>query len=152
MAMPHRCTHLATVGFAALSLALLAPRPAQAACTISAGAAVSFGTYDWTVAAPTDTVGSMTYTCTTTALVFLSTGSSGTYTTRTMLSGVDVLNYNLYTDAARTQVWGDFFTGGTISVAPAGTPATLNVYGRIPAGQNVPPRSYTDSITVTFFF
>src|SRR5689334_22391696 len=109
MAMPHRCTHLATVVFAALFLALAAPRAAEAACTISAGAAVSFGNYDWTVATPTDTVGTMTYTCTTTALVFLSTGSSGSYTTRTMLSGANVLNYNLYTDAARTQVWGDFF-------------------------------------------
>ena len=150
--MPHKCTRLATVAFAAIFLAVGAPRAAQAACTISTGAAVSFGNYDWTVATPTDTVGSMTYTCTTTALVFLSTGSSGTYTTRTMLSGANSLDYNLYTDAARTQVWGDFFTGGTISVAPAGTPATLNVYGRIPAGQNVATGSYTDSITVTFFF
>src|SRR5438477_12539503 len=150
--MPHRCTHLPAVVLAALSLSLAAPRTAQAACTISAGAAVSFGNYDWTVATPTDTVGSMTYTCTSTALVFLSTGSSGTYTQRTMLSGANVLGYNLYTDAARTQVWGDFFTGGTIQVAPAGTPAVLDVYGRIPAGQNVPPGSYTDSITVTFFF
>jgi spore coat protein U-like protein len=113
---------------------------------------VSFGNYDWTVAAPTDTAGSMTYTCTSTALVFLSTGSSGNYTQRTMLSGTNSLGYNLYTDAARTQVWGDLFNGGTIQVAPAGVPATLSVYGRIPAGQNVATGSYTDSITVTFFF
>jgi spore coat protein U-like protein len=69
-----------------------------------------------------------------------------------MVSGPDSLGYNLYTDAARTQVWGDFFNGGTIQVAPAGTPARLDVYGRIPAGQNVATGSYTDSITVTFFF
>jgi spore coat protein U-like protein len=144
--------HLPTIALAAVLLSLALPGAARAACTISAGGAVSFGNYDWTVAAPTDTVGSMTYTCTSTALVFLSTGSSGTYTQRTMVSGTSPLGYNLYTDAARTQIWGDLFTGGTIQVAPAGTPARLDVYGRIPAGQNVPSGSYTDSITVTFFF
>src|SRR5438874_6956298 len=150
--MTCRRSHILTAALAALFCSLVSPNAAEAACTISAGGAVSFGNYDWTLATPTDTVGSMTYTCTTAALVFLSQGSSGTYTQRTMLSGANSLGYNLYTDAARTQVWGDFFTGGTIQVAPAGTPATLDVYGRIPAGQNVPPGSYTDSITVTFFF
>jgi spore coat protein U domain-containing protein, fimbrial subunit CupE1/2/3/6 len=150
--MKRRHPHFFAVALAALVSSLALSGTAQAACTISAGGAVSFGNYDWTFATPTDTVGSMTYTCTSAALVFLSTGSSGNYTTRTMLSGVDVLNYNLYVDAARTQVWGDLFNGGTISVAPAGVPARLDVYGRIPAGQNVPTGSYTDSITVTFFF
>jgi spore coat protein U-like protein len=144
--------HFAALASAATLFSLALSGTAQAACTISAGGAVSFGNYDWTVAAPTDTVGSMTYTCTSTAFVFLSTGSSGTYTQRTMLAGANALGYNLYTDAARTQVWGDLFNGGTIQVAPAGTPARLDVYGRIPAGQNVPLGSYTDTITVTFFF
>lgn len=150
--MKRRHSHLAGFFVAALFLCLAAPGRAEAACSINAGGAVSFGNYDWTVAAPTDSVGSITYMCSSPALVFLSQGSSGTYTQRTMISGTNSLGYNLYTDATRTQVWGDFFNGGTVQVAPAGIPAQLAVYGRIPAGQNVPPGSYADSITVTFFF
>src|SRR5580658_941909 len=37
---------------------------------------------------------------------------SGTYTTRTMLSGANKLDYNLYTNAAETTVWGNG-TGST---------------------------------------
>jgi spore coat protein U-like protein len=146
-------SHIFAIAVAAL-LALALPGAARAAtCTINAGGAVSFGVYDWTTATPTDSVGTITYTCTGgNAVIFLSQGSSGTYTQRTMLAGGNSLGYNLYTDAARTQVWGDFFNGGTVVFAPAGNNVQLPVYGRIPAGQNVPPGSYSDSITVTFFF
>jgi spore coat protein U-like protein len=147
-------SHLPHVALAALLSVLALPGAARAAtsCTINATGAVAFGAYDWTSASPTDSLGTITYTCDGTALVFLSQGSSGNYTQRTMLSGANSLGYNLYTDAARSAVWGDFFNGGTVEFAPAGTRLQLQVYGRIPASQNVPPGSYSDSITVTFLF
>ena len=45
-------------------------------------------------------------------------------------------DYNIYTDAARTNVWGDG-TGGTATIANTGTGAAQNVtvYGRVPSGQ-----------------
>ena len=54
-----------------------------------------------------------------------------------MTSGGNLLSYNIYTDAARANVWGDG-TGGTVTIASStGTGAAQNVtvYGRVPTGQ-----------------
>jgi spore coat protein U-like protein len=136
----------------AAALALCVPAGARAACTVDATGAVAFGFYDPTLATPTDSTGTITYTCTTAALVTLSTGGSGTFNPRRMSAGANLLNYNLYADAARTQVWGDFSAGTTIRIANAGTGVLLSVYGRVPVAQNVNAGSYVDTVTVTFFF
>jgi len=94
--------------------------------------------------------------------IALSAGS-GTYATRLMFSGAEQLTYNLYTTAARNQVWGDGsagtqLVGGTIVVpGPPGRPtitATHSVYGRIGAPQNVPAGTYITTlpivVTVTY--
>ncbi|TMA18536.1 MAG: spore coat protein U domain-containing protein [Deltaproteobacteria bacterium] len=108
---------------------------------------------------PTDSAGTITYTCAGpggllggSAVVTLSQGSSGTYAQRTMVSGANVLGYNVFTDAARTQVWGDFTAGTSVGFAPVGKNLSLPVYGRMPPGQNVAAGSYSDTLTVTFFF
>lgn len=93
----------------------------------------------------------------------LSTGSSGTYANRTMLNGTNTLNYNLFIDAANTQIWGD---GTGVSVtnpanAPTntffgnGTAQNYTIYGKIASpAQNVPVGTYTDTggITITVNF
>ena len=150
---------------ALLALAALLVAPAAGAavtCTASA-VGVAFGVYNPLATTPTTSAGSILVTCTSTnngtttvnLTASYSTGSSGTYATRTMRSGSNVLNYNLYFDAAYTQVRGNG-TGGT----QAGT-ATLSLgrnqtgsasgtlYGRVPAGQDVAPGVYSDTITVT---
>lgn len=133
-------------------LALAVPAAARAACTVDATGAVAFGLYDPLSATPTDSTGTITYTCTTAALVMLSTGGSGTFNPRRMSAGANTLSYNLYADAPRTQIWGDFSAGTTIRIANAGTGVVLSVYGRVPAAQNVNSGSYSDTVTVTFFF
>jgi spore coat protein U-like protein len=73
-----------------------------------------------------------------------------------MLSGAQLLSYNLYFDAAYTQIRGNG-TGGsqqggaTFTLTPsAPTGSTTSViYGRIPALQDVAAGSYTDTIIVT---
>jgi spore coat protein U-like protein len=71
-----------------------------------------------------------------------------------MFNGGNSMQYNLYTNAARTQVWGDG-TGGTAKVSDSqlvvvGTSQySYTAYGRIPALQNLGPGTYTDTITVT---
>jgi spore coat protein U-like protein len=76
-----------------------------------------------------------------------------------MLSGLNRLNYNLYFDAAFTQIRGDGTggsqTGGaslTVSSASRTATATSTLYGRIPASQNAVPGTYLDTITVTITY
>ena len=100
----------------------------------------------------------------TAATVSLSPGTSASYTTRQLAQGVNRLNYNLYTSAARAVVWGDG-TGGTATVAGLAVQGngrflnvnssrnfSLSAYGRIPADQFVALGSYSDTITVTITY
>jgi spore coat protein U-like protein len=143
-------------------LMLLVPTMARAAVTCTASAtAVAFGVYNPFFGSPLDTTGTVTVTCSTTFIdlvsytVSLSRGGGSSYAGRRMNSGSNLLSYQLYTDAARSQIWGDG-SGGTSTNAYSGilifTPITNThtVYGRIPAAQTtVIPGSYTDTITVT---
>ncbi len=142
-----------------------APFAARAAvtCTVSA-TGPAFGIYNPLTATPTLANGQVSASCTltgtTTTTVSLvssySTGSSGTYASRTMLSGASTLAYNLYFDAAFSQVRGDG-TGGSQTggasftlTRTAPTQSTTSViYGRIPALQDVAPGSYLDTIVFT---
>lgn len=90
----------------------------------------------------------------------LSKGASGSYAVRTMVAGAKTLNYNLYKDAACTQVWGDS-SGSSLMLTDAivlnalgiGPANNHPVNGRIPAGQtSVTPGGYTDTITVTLTY
>jgi spore coat protein U-like protein len=137
----------------ALLVALALPGSARAApkdCTITSVGGVAFGNYLWSDRNPTDSLGTINYDCGTTALVALSAGRSGNSTQRKLTSGASSLNYNLYIDPARTQIWGDFFFGGLPQIVQG--KSSLNVYGRIPPGQNVAAGAYTDTIIVTFLF
>ncbi len=62
--------------------------------------------------------------------------------------GDDLLTYQLYQDSARSQVWGEQGDALTIeSTADGGT--DVDVYGRIEAGQAVPPGTYRDTVLIT---
>jgi len=86
--------------------------------------------------------------------ISLNTGGSGSFASRKMSSGVNLLNYNLYKAVSHTTVWGDG-TGGTgiftdnALIEVLGTSIDHAIYGSIPAGQYVAAGSYTDTITVT---
>jgi spore coat protein U-like protein len=136
--------------------AALAER-ADAACTVSA-TGVSFGSYSVYTATATSSTGTVTYQCGTAdrnIVITLSTGSSASYTTRTLKHGTDVLNYNLYTNAAFTNIWGD--GSGTTRDYTKANPANnvdvnVTIYGRIPALQDVRVGAYTDTIVATINF
>lgn len=125
----------------------------QPSCTVSA-TPLAFGSYNPLSATPLDATSTITVNCTTgtSYTVGLNAGgtSGATVTTRQMLLSTNSLNYTLYRDTGRTNNWGN--TPGTDTPASATattTAATLTVYGRIPALQNVPAGNYTDSVTVT---
>jgi spore coat protein U-like protein len=83
------------------------------------------------------------------------TTTGGAFTQRLMASGANTLQYNLYTSAAFTTVFGDG-TGSTQTSAGTGagiaTANTLTVFGQLPdsaTNQAAIPGSYSDTITVT---
>ena len=126
---------------------------AWSACSASADS-VNFGSYDTLSDADVDGVGYIAVTCDSGVpySIALSTGA-GSYATRTMTSGADLLHYNLYTGPAHSVVWGDG-AGATGAVAGTGTGNASNVavHGRMPAHQNVHAGSYADSVVVTVNF
>lgn len=123
------------------------------ACSVGANP-LNFGNYDPTAAVALDSSTTLSVLCTvgSSFTVGLNAGvaSGATVTTRKMANGANTLNYALYQEAARANNWGN--TAGT-DTPPATTapvlPTTLTVYGRIPAGQNIPAGGYTDTVTVT---
>ena len=142
---------------AALALAAAAPLAARGApaCAFGAANAFAFGSYDTFATAPLDGSSTITYQCPPgqPIRITLDAGSAGTFASRAMRQGAEVLLYNLYLDAARTVVWGDG-TGGS-SIGPgvttrAGRTTTAWVFGRIPPGQDAVPGAYGDTIRVTF--
>ncbi len=140
----------------ALSLACYCTS-AGAACTVTA-TNHAFPDYNPLSGSVADTSSDITVECSglldLAITVSLSTGSSGSYAPRKMFKGTDTLSYNLYTNAARTTVWGDG-TPGTSVVSYILIPVVLNhrtdpVYGRVPASQTMTvPGYYSDIITVT---
>lgn len=89
--------------------------------------------------------------------VSLNAGSTtgGTLAQRLMGSGANTLQYNLYTTAAATTVFGDGTAStGTIPGTGAGvaTANTVTVFGQLPdsaANQAAVPGNYSDTILVT---
>ena len=136
-------------GRAAAGLLLLAaPAAASAACNVTPQA-VAFGAYDPLSPIARNGVGNVQVTCTVLTSFTVSLGpGNGTVANRRMTGGAAQLNYNLYKDAARLFIWGE----GAAGVSSLGTNVQLPVYGRIPAGQNVPATIYTDSVSVTVTF
>ena len=112
---------------------------------------LDFGVYNYTKDIPTDAFTTIEITTddTRTLVVKLgsgvNTGGVSNFHPRKMRSIDDTLEYNLYTDTARTKVWGD---GSNNTYTQTGQ-SELKVYGRIPPKQNVNIGIYTDNVTVT---
>lgn len=118
------------------------------ACVITTSA-VAFGTYDFTSAADNDHgVGGVVFNCTkgTAPTIQLSIGTNGSAPQRRMIASGNYLNYTLFSDPTRLAEW---TTVASISGVDVGT---VPVYGRIPAGQNQPAGSYTDTVVATITF
>ena len=145
-------------------LAVLIPGLAGAAttCAFSSTPGMNFGAYDDSSASPTDAATSIVVNCsrnggptpTTVVLQVGPSANSGLIATRTMRSGANTMNYNLYRDSARSQVWGQTSgvdTGSISLTVPNNNSAngTLVIYGRIPALQNAPAGAYSDSVQIT---
>lgn len=143
-----------------LFLLILKVEIAISGCTINTSP-IRFGNYDPFLGTPSDTAGTITINCTSevvkATLTLSQSSTSGSFNPRQMKGsgGADLLNYNIYTDVARTVIFGNG-AGGTADIGlkrPTGPPASwsrmIDIYGRIPPGQNVSVGSYSDTLTVT---
>ncbi len=143
---------------AATVVAMLAASALEAQCTIAVTAGVAFGSYDVFTSTPTDTAGEVQATCTsryTNVTISMGKGGALTFQPRQMASGAERLDYNLYLDASRTQIWGDG-TGGTVVYGPVAInrnqTRVVPVYGRIPATQDAAAGLYSDTVVATVTF
>jgi spore coat protein U-like protein len=124
------------------------------ACNIQ-DASLNFNNYDpvgVNNASPLDATTTIIVTCTQGTNYSVALGNGGNFSagSRRMASGGNFLPYGLYSDSTHTTVWND--TTSLVTNASASgilTPNTHTVYGRIPAGQDVPAGSYSDSVTST---
>ena len=154
-----------------LAIAAVASQPALAAtdtanldvsATVTSNCVVSttplaFGDIDVTGGSPVDGTGGLSVTCTSgagwTATADAGSGTGADLATRKMANGANLLNYVLYTDSARTTVWGDGTTvgaEGTFTGTGTGSAQASTIYGTIPASQtSLPAGAYTDTVTVT---
>lgn len=158
---------LALASVATFFATAVAPGAATAATTtsnfdvsaqVTASAAVSatplaFGTYNPTSATPTDGISTISVTATlgTTYSVSIDAGQGpgATIATRKLARPGNDLNYSIYQDSARSNVWGNSHGADTKVGTGSGTAQVLTAYGRIPAQQSVATGAYQDTLTVT---
>ena len=127
----------------------------QSVCEVTASD-LDFGAYSAQAGSPLQGTTMLQATCTpqTSYQIGLNQGTSpgATINQRRMVSGANVLNYQLYADSQRTKIWGN--TPGTDTVIGVGSGQAQDhtVFGSIPAAQVVPAGDYGDTITVRIYF
>lgn len=154
---------------AAISIALMAMFNSVYATTVvsnmSVGATIisvcdsvsgtmPFGHYNPLTGSSLDMAGTLSVRCTAgtayTIALDKGTGSGASIATRKMTSNGNTLTYTIYSDSARTAVWGDT-TGSTLSGTGTGLVDSTHVpYGRIMGSQfGTPAGSYADTVIIT---
>ena len=140
---------------------------ATVTCTINSLSSAAFGIYNPFSATALDSVASASISCsgsggfteTASLTITASAGTAGTFSPRQMQGpGANLLNYNLYIDAARTQIFGTGASGTFADARSAtvskhsSTTFTETIYARIPAAQDVAVGSYSDVLIYTINF
>lgn len=158
---------IVAIAAAATVAAAAVPAAAQTATsTMAVGAVVtnncvvtttpiSLGNIDATSTAARDATGGIAVTCTNgaawSAAADAGQTAGATPGTRQMTNGTDLLSYALYSDTARTTLWGDG-TAGTSAITDTGTGVAQNkiIYASVLPGQtSAHIGTYTDQINVT---
>ena len=126
------------------------------ACAVVAAPLV-FGTINQLNGLPNDSQTTVVVTCTpgTVFDVGMDNGAHASGGVRHMAPtlGSASIPYVLYSNNARTTVWGNTVGTSTVNGTAGVLPTTLTVYGRVPAGTTpVIADAYTDAVTVTVTF
>jgi spore coat protein U-like protein len=151
---------------ALLLLFALVPSIAGAAalCNFTSTPGMGFGAYDDSSPGNTDSSTSLTVQCfriggpadvDVTLQIGPSATSGGTAPRQMAGPAGNRMNYNLYRDSGRSQVWGQSLgvDTGTVTITNISNGSfktgTIVVYGRIPAQQSVATGAYSDSVQLT---
>lgn len=128
----------------------------EAECTISVDDLTFPTVSDLTPEIEAATAGAVTCTGISPVSVSFDPGSGGTSTfaTRQMALGPDTIDYNLYSDAAHTEIIGDGSAGtATIDFTSTGGDDAFDVFGQTAPAQNPKPGgTYASTITATVTF
>jgi spore coat protein U-like protein len=165
--MKHRCAHRSALA-AAIACVLVSGiavaddvanmtvmANVAPSCQLSSVPTIDFGTLDPLI--NNDAQGDITWVCTngSNTVIRLDGGGAGDIGARAM-AGAGSLPYQLYTDNARTTVFGDGATGDTVPVAGVGyaSPGNVTVYGRVAQADAAvaPNGNYSDTVQVTIVF
>ena len=118
---------------------------------------LQFGSYDPLIGnatTPLDATADLGMLCTNgaQATIRFDYGRSHLGLNRGLSSGTDRVDYSLFQDSSRTKPWADGENGLHVVASGGRTPQRYIVYGRVPAGQEVPPGAYTDIVMATVDF
>ncbi|MCL6609822.1 MAG: spore coat U domain-containing protein [Geminicoccaceae bacterium] len=121
-------------------------------CSLSGGT-LAFGTYTAGQTSDLDVQGAINYVnCPAGTLVFeLDNGANASGSQRRMRSGNNFLNYEIFRTSTRNSQWRTGADAVQVQLLQPGN-GSVPVYGRIPAGQAVPPGNYSDTVTITLRF
>jgi len=136
--------------------------PFAPTCSIAALTAPNFGTYNPLPGALLNATGVLKVTCANGSANFTiklnaGNGSGGSFAPRKMQSGTNKLNYNIFTNAVRTTIWGNG-TSSTSFITGSGSCRTSNscrytMYAQILASQQTAvPGDYTDTVMATLTY
>jgi spore coat protein U-like protein len=126
-----------------------------AANCIVAATPIAFGNYDGTV--EVDVSQNLSVRCTKNLpyTIRLDGGAAGSFAPRKLAKGTDLLEYNLFTDGARSTVWGNGTSGSTVAGTGNGmglaSAVSHTIYARLfnnAANQLAPVGNYADTVTV----
>jgi|SRR5688572_6174271 spore coat protein U-like protein len=127
----------------------------EAVCEVTA-TDLNFGTYSSQAGTPLQGTTLLRATCTpgSSYNVGLNEGTSpgATVNQRKMVSGAQALNYQLYSDASRSRIWGNTIGTDTVTGVGTGMAQDHTVFGAVPAAQVVPAGDYADTITVRIYY
>jgi spore coat protein U-like protein len=126
-------------------------------CTFQSAPSLNFLSYDpngVNNTVPLDQATTLQISCTkgATATIGINTGTNpgqASTGTRALANGTRRLGYDLYQDSTRTLLWTNSGAGLYTFVSTSSASASLNLYGRVFAGQNVPTGIYTDTLVIT---
>lgn len=137
-----------------LALFIQAHEVLATSCTVST-TSMNFGSYNVFSSTANSTYGTITVTCSPSGspyTIALNGGLHGTINQRFMTQGggSDSLTYGVYIDPTHSTNWGDG-TGSSVTVSNT-TASPIQVYGLLPASQDVSAGNYSDMLNVTVTF